>query len=176
MSVASLQEYYEKLEIDADAATVSRQFFMTFPLLHAWFEKIREQIVRDGWIRYWSGRYWIPLKEDDAYKGINAIIQGGAGDFLSVVLVRANQVLEAQGWGYIISIIHDEALFEIEEKFLSVAAPVLAAVMEGSDIFGVPFLTDVEVGDSYGSLQAYEIDTDISTINWREYLSDKVLA
>lgn len=175
MSVASLQEYYEKLEIDADAEIVSREFFATFPLLLLWFAKIVDQIQQEGFIRYWSGRYWMPLKADDAYKGINAIIQGGAGDFLSVVLVRANQVLEAQGWGYLISIIHDEALFEIEEKYVDIAAPVLARVMEGSDIFGVPFLTDIEVGDSYGSLQPFGTDVDISTIDWKEYLQDKVL-
>lgn len=174
MSVASLQEYYEKLEIDASAEKVSREFFATFPLLQVWFAKIVEQIQTDGCIRYWSGRYWIPTKDEDAYKGINAIIQGGAGDFLSVVLVRANQVLEATGWGYLISIIHDEALFEIEEKYVDIAAPVLARVMEGEDIFGVPFLTDIEVGDSYGSLEAFETDVDISAIDWKKYLQDKV--
>lgn len=176
MSPESLQEYYEKLEIDANAQEVSRQFFLTFPKLHAWFEEIRLQIVHDGGIRYWSGRYWFPEYPEDAYKGINAIIQGGAGDFLSVVLIRANQVLESQNWGYLISIIHDEALFEIREEVVNVAAPVLARVMEGEDIFSVPFLTDIEVGDSYGSLKEFKTDADLTKIDWKEYLKEKVMA
>lgn len=176
MSSESLQEYYEKLEIEADAEEVRRQFFATFPHLLIWFEEIRQKIVNEGGIRYWSGRYWFPEYPGEEYKGINAIIQGGAGDFLSVVLVRANRVLEAQGWGYLISIIHDEALFEIEEKFISIAAPVLSRVMEGEDIFSVPFLTDIEVGDSYGSLNEYRTDVDLTKIDWKEYLKEKVEA
>lgn len=38
---------------------------------------------------------------------------------------------------------------------------------------GVPFLTDIEVGDSYGSLQPFETDVDISKIEWKEYLEPK---
>src|SRR5690606_38313551 len=112
---------------------------------------------------------WYPDKPGDEYKAINAIIQGGAGDFLQVVLLRANQVLEKQGWGYLISIIHDEALFEIKNEYVDIAALVLARVMEGEDIFGVPFMTDVEIGDSYGTLKTYPMPSDLSTINWQDY-------
>lgn len=176
MSEESLQEYYDKLDIKADAKKVRRQFFMTFPTLLPWFMEVAKNIEMTGYIRYWSKRIWRPDKPGNEYKGINAIIQGGAGDFLSLVLVRANQVLEAQGWGYLISIIHDEALFEIEEKFISIAAPVLARVMEGEDVFGVPFLTDIEVGESYGTLGEFKTDVDLTTIDWKEYLQVPVLA
>lgn len=174
MGEESLQEHYNKHGIEADAYEVKRQLFETFPGLLPWFEETTEQIELDEYIQYWSGRYWRPDYPSYAYKGVNAVIQGGAGDFLSLVLVRANQVLEAQGWGYLISIIHDEALFEIEEKYISVAAPVLARVMEGQDVFGVPFLTDVEVGDSYGSLEPFETSVDISQIDWQQYLKEPV--
>lgn len=176
MSDDSLQEHYKKHSIDADAFVVKKQFFNTFPKLQPWLQKTMHEIEHDGAIRYWSGRYWFPMYPSEAYKGINAVIQGGAGDFLAVVLLRANQVLEAQGWGHLLSIIHDEALFEIKEEFVDVAAPVLARVMEGSDIFGVSFLTDIEVGDSYGSLEPFVTSVDVSQIDWKEYLSDKIFA
>lgn len=171
MSDESLQEHYKKHEIDANAFEVKQQFFATFPKLQPWFQKIMRQIEHDGGIRYWSGRYWFPYFASESYKGVNAIIQGGAGDFLSVVLLRANQILEATGWGWLISIVHDEALFEIKNEFVHIAAPVLARAMEGEDIFGVPFLTDIEVGSSYGTLQPFETDIDISKIDWKEYLT-----
>lgn len=170
MSDESLQEHYKKHGIDADAFEVKKQFFEAFPKLQPWFQETMQQIEHDKGIRYWSGRYWFPYYPSESYKGINAIIQGGAGDFLSIVLCRADQVLQAQKWGYLISIIHDEALFEIEEKYISLAAPVLARVMEGEDIFGVPFLTDIEVGDSYGTLEPFVTPVDISQICWRDYL------
>lgn len=174
MSDESLQEHYKKHQIDANAFEVKQQFFATFPRLQPWFQKIMRQIEMDKGIRYWSGRYWFPEYPSEAYKGINAIIQGGSGDFLATVLIRANQVLEATGWGFLISIIHDEALFEIKKEFISVAAPVLARVMEGESIFGVPFLTDVEVGDSYGSLEPFPLPQDLSYINWEDYLCQSV--
>lgn len=171
MSDESLQEHYKKHGIDADAVEVKEQFFGTFRGLQPWFQKTMREIEQDGAIRYWSGRYWFPYYPKEAYKGINAIIQGGAGDFLACVLLRADQVLTAQGWGYLISIIHDEALFEIKEEFVDIAAPVLGRVLEGADIFGVPFLTDIEVGDSYGSLEPFETSIDISAINWKNYIN-----
>lgn len=179
MSDESLQDHYVKHDIDADAVAVKQQFFRTFRRLQPWFKKTMREIEEDRAIRYWSGRYWFPTPRYDPmkgyvvydyYKGINAIIQGGAGDFLGVVLTRADQVLSSMGWGYLISIIHDEALFEIEERYVEIAAPVLGRVMEGEDIFHVPFLTDIEVGDSYGSLEPFETKVDISQIDWREYV------
>jgi len=184
MSDDSLQDHYTKHEIDANAVEVKQQFFRTFRALQPWFVRTMREIENDRAIRYWSGRYWFPSFEYDpytgrmksnAYKGINAIIQGGAGDFLAVVLTRADQVLTAQGWGYLISIIHDEALFEIKEEYVEMAAPVLARVMEGESIFGVPFLTDVEVGDSYGNLEPYPVPADLSYINWEDFLSSCIV-
>lgn len=174
MQEESLREHFAKHGIDADAVEVRTQFFATFPKLQPWFARISAQVERDGYIRYWSGRYWFPDFPSQAYKGVNAIIQGGAGDFLSLVLIRANQVLEAQGWGYAISIIHDEILLEIQEKFLSEAAPVLAKVIEGESVFGVPFLVDVEMGDSYGTLEPYSMPDNYVAINWEDYLCQSV--
>jgi DNA polymerase I-like protein with 3'-5' exonuclease and polymerase domains len=176
MQESSLQEHFDKLGISADAVYVKKMLFDNFPGLYPWFEKVDAQIEQDGCIRYWSGRYWYPDFPTEGYKGINAIIQGGAGDFLSLVLVRANQILEAQDWGYLISIIHDEALYEIREECVAEAAPVLSRVMEGEDVFGYPFLTDIEVGDSYGTLEPFETAVDISKIDWKEYIQERAVA
>lgn len=170
MSEESLQEHFDKHGIQANGVEVKDQFFGTFPGLQPWFEKIMRITVENGYIRYWSGRYWMPEKPGEEYKAINAVIQGGAGDFLQVVAVRANQVLEKQNWGYMISIIHDEILFEIENSFVSMASMVLSRVMEGEDIFGVPYVTDVEVGDSYGTLKPFAMPADLSSINWQDYV------
>jgi DNA polymerase-1 len=107
---------------------------------------------------------------EDFYKGANAQIQGGAADLMSIALLRADQVLTKQGWGHIISIIHDEALFEIKEQYVEEAIPILARVMEVEDIFDLPFATDAKVGNSYGSMEKYPLPTDLSDVNWRDYI------
>lgn len=165
----SLQEYFTKLGIDANASDVKQQYFETFPRLYPWFQEVIQGVKETGYVQYWSNRYWYANNDGEGYKGINALIQGGCADFMSVVVLRANQVLEKQGWGYIVSIIHDEVLFEIGEDYVDVATSVLARVMEGEDVFGIPFATDVEVGDSYGSLEGYPLMVNPSTIEWREY-------
>ncbi len=48
--------------------------------------------------------------------------------------------------------------------------------MEGEDIFGVPFLTDIEAGYSYGTLEPFETEVDVSQIDWREYLQTPILS
>lgn len=170
MSDDSLQEHFDKHNIEADAIEVSEKFFSTFSKLSPWFDKIREQTEIDGYTRYWDGRYWFPQEKGDEYKAVNAQIQGGAGEFLKTVLLEADKVLTQQKWGGILSIIHDEALYEIKDNCIDIAAPVLAKVMEGEWVFGVPFLTDIETGPSYGQLEPYEAKQDISKINWRLYV------
>lgn len=166
----SLQEYFTKLGIDAVANEVKIQYFETFPKLYPWFQDVIQGVKDVGYVQYWSKRYWYADNPGEGYKGINALIQGGCADFMSVVMLRANEVLEKQGWGYLVSVIHDEVLYEIKEELLHEALPVLARVMEGEDIFGIPFATDVEVGDSYGSLEGFQLDRDPGSIDWKKYL------
>jgi len=170
LSQESLQEYFTKLGLDVDAGEVKNQYFESFPRLQPWFQEVIAYVKEYRCVKYWSGRYWHADHDGEGYKGVNALIQGGSADFVSVVALRANQVLEKQGWGYLLSIIHDELLFEIEEEYLDIATLVLARVIEGEDIFGLPFATDVEVGDSYGTLESYPLMADPSTVDWKEYV------
>jgi DNA polymerase-1 len=170
LSEESLQEYFGKLKIEADAVEVKQQYFETFPGLQPWFQQVIQEVRETGGVRYWSGRLWFADNPGEGYKGINALIQGGCADFMSVVLLRCNQILEKQGWGYIVSVIHDEVLFEIQDDYLEIAAAVLSRAMEGEDIFGLPFATDVEVGDSYGTLEDFPLMVNVSEIDWRDYV------
>lgn len=168
MTTGSLQHRLNKTA--EEALKIAEDYWTTFPRIQPWLREVVEEVSQHGYVRYWSGRLWFEEKPEDYYKGANAQIQGGAADFMSVALLRADQVLEAQGWGSLISIIHDEALFEIKEECLEEAAPVLARVMECEDIFDIPFATDAKVGDSYGSMEKYPLSEDLSAIDWKDYL------
>jgi DNA polymerase-1 len=170
LSEESLQEYFGKLGIEADARQTKEDYFVTFPGLRPWFDKVITDVRATGCVRYWSDRLWWAENPGEGYKGINALIQGGCADFMSVVVIRADQVLSKQGWGQVVSIIHDEVIYEVKTEFLHQAAPVLARIMEGEDIFGIPFATDVAFGDSYGTLEDYLLPKDLGAIDWKEYL------
>lgn len=170
LSEQSLQEYFTKVGVEANAGVVKEQYFDAFPGLRPWFQEVIQYVRAYGHVQYWSKRYWYADDPGEGYKGINALIQGGCADFMSVVAMRVDKILTKQGWGYVLSIIHDEILLEVKEEYLDLACPVLARAMEGEDIFDIPFATDLEVGDSYGGLGGFPLMRDPSTIDWKEYV------
>ena len=80
------------------------------------------------------------------------MIQGGCADFVKVTLLRAEKLLAENEWGGIVSIVHDEVIFELREEVVEEAAPRLMEVLEGTDILGYPFAVDCKIGDSYGEM------------------------
>lgn len=171
MTTGSLQ--YKLNKTPEEAQKIAQDYWNTFPRIQPWLNEVIHECQRNGFIRYWSGRIW---REDDAlkaYKGANAQIQGGAADLMSVAVIRADEVLTYQGWGGVVSIVHDEAIFEIYTKHLEVAVPVIAKIMEVEDLFNLPFPTDVKIGHSYGTLAKPDFPVFIEGLNWRDYAPPK---
>lgn len=167
MTTGSLQ--YKLNKTPEEAQKIAQDYWDTFPRIQPWLNEVIRDCTRNGYVRYWSGRIW---REDDgqkAYKGANAQIQGGAADLMSVAITRADEVIEYQGWGGVVSIIHDEALFEIRTDVLELAVPVIAKIMEIEDLFNLPFPTDVKIGNSYGTLSKPDFPVFIDDLNWRNY-------
>lgn len=169
LSEGSLQEYFVKVGVDAIASEVKEQYFAAFPGLQPWFQEVIKFVRENGYVRYWSDRFWWADNPSEGYKGVNALIQGGCADLICIAALRMDEVLTKQGWGSILSIIHDEILAEVREECLDEACPVLARTMEIEDVFDIPFAADLEVGESYGSLQGYPLMREPSTIDWKEY-------
>jgi DNA polymerase-1 len=167
MTTGSLQ--YKLNKTAEEAQEIAQQYWNTFPRIQPWLNEVIKTGVRQGFVRYWSGRIW---REDDplkCYKGANAQIQGGAADFMSVAVMRADQILATQDWGGLYSIIHDEAIFEVKNEAVEEVSSVLAKVMECEDIFNLPFVADVKIGKSYGTMGKPEFKVDPSNIDWRKY-------
>lgn len=167
---SSLQEYFEKMGVEAEAAVVKEQYFEAFPGLQPWFQDVIRFVKETGYVRYWSKRFWFADNPGEGYKGINALIQGGCADLISIAALRIDQILTRQKWGNVLSIIHDEVLVEVRDEYLNEACPVLARAMEVEDLFDIPFATDLEVGDSYGTLESYPLIRQPSEVNWEEYV------
>jgi DNA polymerase I-like protein with 3'-5' exonuclease and polymerase domains len=108
------------------------------------------------------------------YKGANAQIQGGAAGIMSLAIVRADKVVTKQDWGGVLSIVHDEAIFEIRDECVEQAIPVLLRVMEVEDIFGLPFSAEAKVGRSYGTLQKIKEKFQVEKIDWKLYTEELV--
>lgn len=152
------------------AGKIFDDYFGAFPGLQPWMNEITERINRQGFIRYWSGRYWRPEYPNDAYKGVNAVIQGGCADIVALAVARGQAVVTAQEWGSIVSIIHDEIIFEIADQYVATALPVIASVMQVEDALNIPFVAELKIGQSYGSLQ--DIAVPAISVDWKNLVGE----
>jgi DNA polymerase-1 len=171
MTTGSLQ--YRLNKTSEEAQNIAQQYWNTFPRIQPWLNEVIKKGTRQGYIRYWDGRIWRENDPMKVYKGANAQIQGGAAGIMSLAIVRADKIVTFQDWGGVLSIIHDEAIFEIREDCLDIAVPVLLRVMEVEDIFNLPFHAEAKVGDSYGTLQKLPIEIDVASIDWKAYNTEK---
>ena len=89
MSVGSLQH---KLNMTfAEARKIMDDYLNTFPGIRP-FQLACMYECRDfGYVTYWSGRRWYEEAENFYYRGLNAAVQGGAADLLSVAGLRCDE-------------------------------------------------------------------------------------
>lgn len=135
------------------ADAIAQSYWKRFPRIKPFIQETINECRRNGFIRYWSGRIWREESEEYAYKGTNALVQGGAADLMSIAAMRCQELLDRDGsGGRIMNIVHDEILFEIPREHTLRLEPLLAKTMEVEDLFDVPFQTDSKYGPSYGEL------------------------
>lgn len=138
-----------------EALKVTNDYWKEFPAIRPWLFAVIAECKKNKYLRYWSGRVWRETKENDMYKGANALIQGGCADLMSIAVIRCARWLKQQpeGYGHIISIVHDEILFEVPPEDVERANKELSLIMQVPDLVGMPFYTDSKWGYSYGSLE-----------------------
>lgn len=167
MTTGSLKFRLNKTEEEADEITA--KYWGTFPRVQPWLQETVKAMHKHHLVRYWSGRIWREDEQDNFYKGCNAQIQGGAADLIQLAIVRAQTVLQANGWGTIASIIHDEIMAEVKDECLEEAIPVLVKIMELEDIFNLPFKAEAKVGKTYGKFDDYDFG-ELGGIDWKAFL------
>jgi len=139
-----------------EARKITSDYWTAFPTIRPWLFGVVEECKRTGYLRYWSGRLWMEDDVSKMYKGANALIQGGCADLLSVAVLRLYRFIKQNNLPIrIVNLIHDEVLMEMPEECLSYVNQI-KEILEVKDIFGIPFVTDVKVGDAYGHLRPLE--------------------
>jgi DNA polymerase I-like protein with 3'-5' exonuclease and polymerase domains len=169
MKTGSLQFRLNKTQ--EEATEICEKYWGTFPRVLPWLRETVEEMYKHKMIRYWSGRIWREDNPDHFYKGCNAQVQGGAADLIQLAVIRAQKMLQHQGWGNVASIIHDEILCEVKDEYVAEAIPVLIRIMELEDVFGLPFKAEAKTGKTYGDLEDYPVDVDVSTIEWKNWMA-----
>lgn len=152
MTGGSLQH---KLGMSQTQATkIIDDYWTAFPRIRPTLHETVAHCLKHHMIRYWSGRIWREESEMHMYKGVNAQVQGGCADLLSIAALRVQEYFRENNRGRIVGYVYDELLMEVEKYTAENSATEVAAIMQIPDVLNLPFLTDCKIGTTYGNLIA----------------------
>jgi DNA polymerase-1 len=156
-----------RLEIDADEAqAMISRYFERFPGISAYINATLEQVRTHGFTETLFGRKtWFPqianatqhIRQGAERAAINAPIQGTSADIIKRAMVRMGPALAEAGLPNVRMLlqVHDELVFELPERDVAAAKPVIERVMaqaaEPIVQLSVPLGVEIGTGTSWGA-------------------------
>jgi DNA polymerase-1 len=138
-----IAQKYNKTFLEAQA--IKAKFNNAFPLMKKFSCCITDRIKQIGYIRNPYGRKR-RLEPSIAYKGMNALIQGTAGDIMKEDLIRVNDLLKGTK-SHIINSIHDDIMVEVHNDETNLI-PEITKILEDFPQFSIKMLVDVSMFDT----------------------------
>jgi DNA polymerase-1 len=91
---------------------------------------------------------------------MNAPIQGTQADIIKLAMIEADRVIEKNKWREKVKLVmqvHDELVYELDEKISEDAALEIKKVMETvvspSKLSGVPIIAEAKIGRHWGEMR-----------------------
>lgn len=148
-----LASVFKCSEIEAEG--ICQKIMRKLPGVTAWINRVKYEARQKKGVRTLFGR-WIPLPKinsDDRYErlhwervAVNSIIQGSAAEVMKMSLIKLTKA------GYKINLtVHDEFLFEVNEKFGDHYADQndIKGIMETITKLEVPLKVDAGIGKDW---------------------------
>lgn len=129
----------------SEAMRFKDRYFANIPEAEPFINTVQRVVRTRGFVKNWYGRRR-RLRSDEAYKAVNALIQGWAADYIKSKIVRTYKFLCMNNYKTrMINVVHDEVVQEIhqDEKFL---VPKLRWLLSDFDTYRVPITAGVEYG------------------------------
>lgn len=103
----------------ARARSILNRYWRNYPQLDRLFKGLNEMAKRRGYVPHWHEgrrrRFKSPHNPwPRYYSALNAVIQGGAADFLLDILMELEPEIERQGYGRLVLTVHDSFTAEHE--------------------------------------------------------------
>lgn len=152
-----------------EAAKFLSEYFKNFAGLAIWIEKTKLEAARCGFTetlfgrrRYFSGfNSPLPnLRAQAERMAVNAPLQGTQADIIKLAMAKADALIEKNGWAgkaKLVLQVHDELVYEIEEKNAEKIAMELCKTMESivpmSQLSDVPIVAEVKIGENWGQMK-----------------------
>lgn len=135
--------------ITKDDAVNFRSHYQTqFPAVTQYAGNVAQVGREQGWYKTrYLGRRQVIRDRDKAYKLLNYVTQGEAGDVLKVKLVELSN---SEAGEFMILPIHDEILFEVPKERTQEIKEVIEGVMPETKAFSVPLSVQADVIQKWG--------------------------
>ncbi|HEX8993772.1 MAG TPA: DNA polymerase [Candidatus Paceibacterota bacterium] len=144
-------------------------YFAAFPRLAAYVDETKADAARTGYTTTMFGRrrYFEGIRSPIQYvraaaerMAINAPLQGSQADIIKLAMIRIDELFRKEGVeekAYMLLQVHDELLFEIDEKIVKTLAPKIRAIMEEivpeEKRNGVPIIANGKSGMHWGAME-----------------------
>lgn len=153
----------------AEAQAFYNNYFETFDGLARYLDEVKAETARRGYTETFFGRrrYFEGFKSKLPFiraaaerMAINAPIQGTEADIIKLAMIRVDEYLQKKKLKdsvFLLLQVHDELVYEMQEEVAEAEAPAIKKIMESilpiSDTKGVPIITDISMGDTWGNLE-----------------------
>jgi DNA polymerase-1 len=163
MGVTALQKNLNSTR--AEAQEFYDQYFIAFPKINAYFEKVKAEAKKFGYTETYFGRrrYFPGLKAHLPYivamnerMAMNAPLQGTAADIVKIAMKKVDNEIKSHDWensAHLLLQVHDELIFEVENKIVSEVKKVIEKTMETVVDVGIPFTVTAAEGDNWGDAE-----------------------
>ncbi len=150
----------EQLNISRkEASEIIKQYFMKYPDLKNYMEKIKEFARKNGYVETIMGRrrYLRDINSNNAVvrgfaerNAINAPIQGSSADMIKIAMIDIFNEFEKQNLkSKMILQVHDELVFDTYKSELEVVKPIISDKMKNAIKLTVPIEIDINTGNNW---------------------------
>ena len=144
------------------------EYFKDFNGVAEYLERVKKDVYEKGYTETIFGRKrFFPeikspieyIRKESERMAVNAPIQGSAADFIKIAMVEIDKILEEKKIkekARMILQIHDELLFEIEEKIINEIAPVIVETMENVYKSDILIKANIFMGKNWEDMVEYK--------------------
>jgi len=137
-------------------------YFKLYPGIQAYMERMKAQAREKGYVTTLLGRKCFiqdintkdPNRRNFAERqAINAPLQGGNADIIKKAMIKLNRLFKEQNLGaHMLLQVHDELIFEIEEKDIDKAKTLIVNTMQSIVSLSVPLVAEANVGNNWAEV------------------------
>jgi DNA polymerase-1 len=124
-----------------DARGFINKYYKTYQKVRTFTWRVPQKILDVGYVKDIFGRKYTTPR-DEAYKGVNYLIQGCAAGIIKKAMIEIHDLLEGKKSNMLLTI-HDELVIEIHEAEEELVEQI-KEIMEDRETFRVPITVNIE--------------------------------